>query len=302
MSDVSKKSGADAMLVYPPLLGVLNLLTFFAGWVLHDFIRVKAQAMALHAGLAAMVVAGTVVFAYRRYRLASDTPTSKIRSAPQGYVELSGRAQLDPEFQPVHGVSCIWFRYVISEKVGKTSRQVSLQEEGRLIIDDGTGSCLIELKDAEFGVNNWLWREGKWSHYLSFIKPGERIYAMGEFTSKGSADHAAQARAVATKVLGVWKKDRAWMLQRFDADRSGTVDDGELEAARIAAAQAAEAHVLREAGGQADRMRAPRDGRPYLIANADPFTVLEKYRKHPVRAAIFWIVWLGLFWGYFYRG
>ena len=65
----------------------------------------------------------------RRYQAIADTPTSKIRSASQGYVELSGTIEKadSPDIQPLSGpltgLPCVWYRYSIERyrRSGKSS-------------------------------------------------------------------------------------------------------------------------------------------------------------------------------------
>ena len=52
-------------------------------------------------------------------RLIEDTPTSRIRSAAQGYVELSGRGlplQGTANLAPLTQRPCVWWRYRISRR------------------------------------------------------------------------------------------------------------------------------------------------------------------------------------------
>ena len=56
------------------------------------------------------------VASHKRANAIADIATSRIGSAAQGYVELYGRASVNPENliqSPVSGLSCIWFRYKI---------------------------------------------------------------------------------------------------------------------------------------------------------------------------------------------
>ena len=53
-------------------------------------------------------------------RLIENTPTAKIRSAVQGYVELNGQTRLmeGPVIvSPLSGKSCVWYRYKVEEKM-----------------------------------------------------------------------------------------------------------------------------------------------------------------------------------------
>ena len=57
--------------------------------------------------------------AWGKNRLIEDTPISRIRSAAQGYVELSGRGTMPPNAEnkgPLTGIPCTWWRYKIEER------------------------------------------------------------------------------------------------------------------------------------------------------------------------------------------
>ena len=75
-----------------------------------------------------LVCFGSVIalFGFIRHgRIMQDTPTSKIRSASQGFVQLEGRARsLDdkPLRVPGSGRQCVWFDYLIEKKV-KTGKR-----------------------------------------------------------------------------------------------------------------------------------------------------------------------------------
>ena len=59
---------------------------------------------------------------FRRARAVADTPTSRIASAHQGYVELHGVARSDqpePMRAPLTKRPCVWYRYTIERKGGK---------------------------------------------------------------------------------------------------------------------------------------------------------------------------------------
>lgn len=94
-----------------------------------------------------------------RARVIEDTPTSRIRSAAQGYVELEGLAQrmTDPLLSaPLTGTPCLWYEYQIERYVrggGKnnsghwvTIDKKRSSESFRLV--DETGQCIIEPEGA----------------------------------------------------------------------------------------------------------------------------------------------------------
>lgn len=94
-----------------------------------------------------------------------DMPASKIRSAAQGYVELSGLAQpiaAKPILGKITKKPCAWCRYTIEKfnmHLSTTQNQSNMQgswcvvEEGMsfdpFLLNDGTGECIIFPKGAE---------------------------------------------------------------------------------------------------------------------------------------------------------
>jgi hypothetical protein len=72
----------------------------------------------------AVVAMLTVIFLHRgldafwRLRTVADTPTARIRSAPQGYVQLCGRAaaQGGMPTAPLTRLPCVWYRFKVQER------------------------------------------------------------------------------------------------------------------------------------------------------------------------------------------
>ena len=103
-------------------------------------------------GIAAACFWGAFSF-LRKARLIEDTPTAKIRSAAQGYIELSGNAHPDKDnkvISPLTDSECCWYRYEIERKSDKNWRTVEKgSSEHPFIIEDETGRCIILPKGAE---------------------------------------------------------------------------------------------------------------------------------------------------------
>jgi hypothetical protein len=109
---------------------------------------------------AAGVVAGLVLF-YRgfrilqRKRLIVNTPTSKIRSASLGLVEVSGLAIGPYALQaPVTSKSCYYYRTIAWElrKSGRNQEWKKVADESLHVpfyVDDGTGVLLVNPQAAE---------------------------------------------------------------------------------------------------------------------------------------------------------
>lgn len=89
----------------------------------------------------------------RRTRLIEDVPTARVRSAPQGYVELTGTAHLldgDPVVAPLSKTTCCWYRYRVERRSGKDWRVVeSGASDAIFVLRDETGDCVIDPEGAE---------------------------------------------------------------------------------------------------------------------------------------------------------
>lgn len=94
---------------------------------------------------------GAFVF-LKRSRLIIDTPTAKIRSAAQGFIELEGTARFNtdnPLMAPLTDSPCCWYRYEIEKKSGKDWRTIeSGSSEEPFVIEDETGRCIVLPKGA----------------------------------------------------------------------------------------------------------------------------------------------------------
>jgi hypothetical protein len=194
-------------------------------------------------------------------RTMRDTPTSKIRSAHQGYVEIegTGRAGEQELRSPLSGTPCLWWSYRIAEReFGSTDKwrpKESRSSEAPFYLEDDTGRCRVYPKGAEVvGPAQRTWygdspsEERENSGLLPFMRPKYRytehlllpdgpLYALGEFITVERDPTRNQGAAVQAK-LDAWRRDREQLMQ-FDVNRDGRVDAREWEAAtHVARAQA----------------------------------------------------------------
>lgn len=119
-----------------------------------------------------------IVRHWSQVRHMMDTPTSKIRSAAQGYVELYGVLENTPDISvtaPLTGQPCVWWRFSIEEMTrerpsvigfktsvtsfkGRWHTVESLESKHWLTLSDGTGSCLINPLGANvYPVERDVW-------------------------------------------------------------------------------------------------------------------------------------------------
>ncbi len=103
---------------------------------------------------------------FHRSRIIDDTPTSKIRSAHQGFVELEGRGRLmkgTPITSPLSKKKCLWYSYKIEHQVKeldigpKNSHALSKTRwetldsgvsDNLFLLADDTGICVIDPDGA----------------------------------------------------------------------------------------------------------------------------------------------------------
>ena len=219
-----------------------------------------------------------------RARAINATPTSRIGSAAQGYVEIYGRADRSPEYLALSTAwsqPCLWRRHS-TYKRGSDDKWQLVDEgvSGNLFaVEDASGRCLIDPDEAEVITSHHFTRyEGDYKHVEQQLLPSDNLYALGEFTTVGGANSMLDASADVAELLAEWKSNRASLLQRFDLDGSGEVDLKEWELARRAARREVEKQhrELRTQPG-VHVMRRPPAGQLYLISNFSPQELRRKY-------------------------
>lgn len=246
---------------------------------------------------ALLCAAGGWLFVSRwtRARHLLDTPTSKIRSAAQGYVELYGVLS-GPETQqgPLTGKPCLWWRFRIEEHRGegkdKRWRVVEQgQSEACFGFVDGTGECLVDPRGAEVlpvrrdrwsgsarhprgpvptGWRAFLGAGRRYRYVEERLQAGDPLYAIGDFRSRGGGHEAHDPAALQGQVIREWKADFAGLLQRFDRDADGRLDEAEWGRVRLAARLEAEDRARRaQAEPLSHRLARPGSGQPFVLSS-----------------------------------
>lgn len=253
------------------------------------------------------IAIGSLVYGFmalRRARLMTDTPTSKIRSASQGYVELAGEADVLPEepvASPPTSTPCVWFAYRVEKRSLLKNREWETVEEEtsarRFLLRDATGECIVDPYGAEvlhMTEQVWRGREPDWSGpapekspFFSFlyddrctekrIEPGDPLYALGDFrtettTSESSGDPRKEIRAVIER----WKREQPGL---FDTNGDGRVERDEFEAIRKAAVR--EVAKARALGRQirTTNILCRSAHQPFVLSSMREQALIKKYRK-----------------------
>lgn len=222
--------------------------------------------------------------ALRRRRAVSDTPTSRIASAAQGYAELNGRGRpLDgaPLVSHLSGLPCLWYRYRVEQRTDDNKWRTidSGESQSSFILDDGSGRCVVDVEQAEILTRHketWTrddYRNTEWKLLID-----DPVYALGEFATLGGGNLELDVRQDLNGLLAEWKKDRGRLLERFDLDGDGSLDMREWELARRAARREVEKqHRAARAEADVHLMRRPASGQLYLLSNFDPGQLARRY-------------------------
>lgn len=233
--------------------------------------------------------------AFWRLRIIVDTPIARIRSAPQGYLELAGLAQpAEHELAaPLTSRPCLWYRFKVEEHRGFGRHKgwwtidKGVSDDAFLLVD-GADSCLVEPAGAHARMRRhltwrgasrhpgapgkrsgwldaWLMPGGRYRFTEERIEPGEPVFVIGhlETPRRGPEDREQLRRAL----LRVWKQDPKRM-RSFDKNDDGHISPEEWEHAREKAARLAERSEREQSRLPVrSRIRAPGDKRhPFLIS------------------------------------
>ena len=127
-----------------------------------------------------------------RKRLIENTPSSKIRSASIGLVEVSGLATGPHTIQaPITGLPCYLHRTVAWElrREGKNSQWVKVADEVEHVpffLDDNTGRVLVDPQGAEMSIHRDFCEEFHQSFFSTTEAPGNVAGFLGRYGVNGN--------------------------------------------------------------------------------------------------------------------
>jgi len=250
---------------------------------------------------------------YRHYRVIHDTPTSRIASAAQGYVELVGRAAMlpGPPLLSRSGKPCCWYSVQEFTRVPGTINWLKHQRRSStepFLLADETGVCVILPEGAGhfFTLHEARRTEGDHGYHEWILLAGDALCAAGELTTVNHAapelavtlthedvkvliaerrkernemldsGRAAAEHAAVGALIADWKTDPEGLGDRFDRDRDGTIDLKEWEHARMAARR------------EVRRRATPQSEAPQRDAGDPAVEGIQVLRK-PRDGRLFWI-------------
>lgn len=218
-----------------------------------------------------------------RLRAIRDTPTSKVASAAQGYVELTGRGEPfgePPLISRLRQLPCLWYRYKVERRTSKNKwvTEDSGESEDSFLLRDDSGVCVIDPEQAEITTQHRdRWHEGNHRYTEWKLIRHDKLYVIGEFRTQSGMIESAN-RADLGALLAEWKKDMPTLHQRFDLNKDGELSMDEWLLARQAAKREL-AITQQQAGALSDMhiIGMPRDGKLFLISNLNPEKLSRRY-------------------------
>jgi hypothetical protein len=244
--------------------------------------------MAWRASLSLIALLSLLAWAsvLRRMRAFTDTPTSQVASAAQGYVELRGHGKrLDglPVLAPLTNLPCLWYRYYVLRRSGdKWVTDSSGESDASFLIDDGSGVCVVDPEGAEIVPARCdKWQEGNYKYSQWLILEQELVYVIGGFRTQNAGELDYTVAEEVKQLLAEWKQDMPKLLKRFDLDNDGTLNLSEWELARAQARREAERRRKEVARANNDLhwMGVPDGGQLYLISTLSEDKLVWRYRR-----------------------
>ena len=258
-----------------------------------------------------------IIINYRYYRFMADTPTSRIASAAQGYVEIKGVGEMLPGEEtrsPFSQRRCLWYQCIVEQRknIGKSTRwhQISHEISDQIFyLEDETGRCIIIPEGAHIiPSHEYHWygnslqdktrgalRSGSWLRFLGIgryrfterlILVAEPVYAIGFFKSiQKNAEPEDIQRRVNDLVKG-WKKQPLKYLSAFDIDKNGRIQREEWKLVRRHAR-----HLIlknQQQGAHHTLQQPQQDDQPFVISALSERQLLKrKYYRLIVYSVLF---------------
>ncbi len=194
-----------------------------------------------------VLLLGSIPFGFhfiRHGRIMQDTPTSKIRSVSQGFVELQGKARSiggKPLRSPGKSQDCVWYDYKVEERERSGSRDswktiIEDRSDNSFYVDDGSGVCAIDPNEAKLKPKTIeTWKHDRYRCTEFRIDENEEIYCLGQFETEQGPSRDKVTKESTQAQLDSLKQNQQELLRQFDADGDGEIDIDEWNKAREAA-------------------------------------------------------------------
>jgi len=258
------------------LLSGFSISGAVVAWLGWDFASAtRSGAWLIVTGSAVCVVCGFYLWrrALRMRHAISGVATARLASAPQGYVELQGRArQLSAEFSTVRP-HWVWQR--ITRSRSAPSLEVTAAP---FCFSDGDTSAVILPEGADVTCKNRHVEHGSHGKTVTeSIHSGEALYVLGYLSSLEDIRNLAEE---AERIAADIRLDPA-ERRKYDVNGDGRLDVDELLKLHETAKQLAQSQAI---GRETHVIARPPDGRPFLISTLP-------MRSMPARFAAY--AWFG---------
>ena len=229
-----------------------------------------------------------------------------------------------PPQAPLTGETCLWWRYCIEEyrSNGKRSSWNVLERgtsEAWLRLADATGECLIDPRGAEvhpayrkvwtgslrhplgLAPRGWLGllSSGKRYRYTEErLHAGEPLYAIGDFRTTGGGRNGLDLSLAKREVIRQWEGDYAGLLQRFDSNADGQLDEQEWRRVHLAAQlEAEDRHRQSSAAPEQHQLARPDEALPFVLSSQGEEVTTRRFYWQAAGGAMMCLVgavWLAM--------
>lgn len=189
---------------------------------------------------------------YKRIQKMKKTPTTDIRYLDSGQFEVKARiSSLSKKIEsPLSQSECVWYSLIIKElvKQGKSSTwkiRANVQKCNLCIIDDGTGTCQVDLSQIDFDLGtNYKGKSGTFDnptteeqHALTnvgldpetffgfnktlqyeeyILREGDELYLLGNCKPIPKANNKMLMQGTPEKPLFVSDKSEAELIKKYE--------------------------------------------------------------------------------------
>jgi hypothetical protein len=200
---------------------------------------------------------------YQRFRFIGDTPTSKIASAAQGYVELKGLGELIPGPEiasPFSQQRCLWYQCIVEKRKRIKNHSVWVEESNQISdhlfhLQDESGSCVVipdgahvipskqtvwygsrpEIRYRGGVKTDWFGRVlgfGRYRFTEKLILIADTLYVIGLFRTQQKTLDGAMLKSGVEQLVNKWKSNPSRYLKAFDFDDNGKIQGDEWKKIR----------------------------------------------------------------------
>lgn len=272
----------------------------------------------LSAHLILMLILFVAMYQFlRESRLMHDTPTSKIRSSAQGFVELKGYAtSLNPMLSPLTKMPCAWWEYKIekSKGSGKSQKWITIEKgtsEHAFVLYDETGECIIHPEGAEIiphqdeiwhgdsadplekqAPNKSMFYQPAYQFTERLLLPEFPLYALGMFRTLNPTDNLPEVG----DIIREWKSNFQRLVEKYDRNKDGELDENEWQQV----IQDAEAELQKQTASAHEELKGDPfhilsiEGMPkrrsFIISGMDEEILCQERKKSSRYCTIFFFI------------